>query len=490
MKALYLRRSRENKEEDTLTTMRDKLVRLCESNGWGYDLYEDIESGEFYEERHELVRMLSNIEQYDAIVCDAVDRLGRDDEENAKIRKQLWLHDVKVITPNKVYDFEEAADEFMFGLESMFAKWELKKTKGRLKSGKVERFRSGQYSVGKPALGYRIDPATKTLKVYESEAEVVRYIFELSANGYGARTVSDELQTRGYRTQTGRAFPISHILAIQKNRTYIGETSMNVRDKRGNVSEVITGTCPPIVDTSLFLKVQDELDRRNLNRNHTRLRVKSCLQGIVKCAKCGQRMRTIENQGYTHLGSCHTINNGVRCKNGGIKISILERAIIDLLQTFRIALSEALTHLEGVSAQDVKQALTRDLTAYNERLQAIDKDMDRIVDLALEGLVSKDKLRQRKDKLEAEAKTLTLKIRDTQNQLNDLSTQTRIDRIKAQLDTIDHFKDIDVQSQNTFLKSIINRILYERPPVPSGLGRKNPTALTDYPPHIEIHWRE
>lgn len=490
LKALYIRRSRENKDEDTLATMRDKLVRLCEQNGWKFDLYEDIQSGEKYEERVELNRMLSNIDQYDAIVCDAVDRLGRDDEENSKIRKQLWLHDVKVITPNKTYDFEESADEFMFGLESMFAKWELKKTKGRLKSGKVERFRSGQYSVGKPPLGYRIDPTTKTLKVFEPEAEVVRYIFDLSATGHGWRTISDKLQERGYRTQTGRVFPLSHISSILKNRVYVGETSMQVKDKRGNVSEVITGTCPPIIDLSTFLKARSEAERRNLNKNHTRRRVKSCLQGLFKCAKCGQRMRVIESQGYTHLGSCHNIINGVRCQNGGVKMEVLEEAVIVHLQSYRGELLESLKELHDKSTEDVKQSLERDLTAFKERLQVIDKDLDRLVDFALDGLISKDRMRQRKDKLEDEAKILTLKIRDTEHRLNELSTQTHEERIQTQIAKIDHFRDMDIESQNTFLKHIIDRIVYERPPIPKGTGRKAEGTLTDYPPKIEIHWRE
>lgn len=60
--AIYNRISRDNGEsDDVLLNHRTITTRLCESKGYQYKLYEEIESGGKFEERTELLRMLRHI---------------------------------------------------------------------------------------------------------------------------------------------------------------------------------------------------------------------------------------------------------------------------------------------------------------------------------------------------------------------------------------------------------------------------------------------
>lgn len=482
IKAVYLRKSRESKGEDTFETMRSRLIRMCEQNNWEYELYEDIIEGDKYKE--ELQRLLSNIEKYDAIVTDAVDRIGRDEQENAEVKKTLWLNDVQVITLNKTYDFENESDEMMFGLESLFAKWEHKQIKRRLKNGKVDRFRNGLYTTGKPPLGYRNTPS-KTLEIYEPEAEIVRYIFELSAQGIGSKVISDRLNERGYRVQTGRAFPISRIQAIQKNKIYIGTTSMDVYNKRGQIVETITNenSCPPIVSVPTFLQANDELKRRYLNKNHTRSYVKSCLSGLIKCERCGIRLTIAVEQRsaekITMLRGCPT------CNSRGVPVRHIEEVLIADLQSLIIKLKKLASELSSMDLQSIKDEVSKEITVYNERIKVLDKDEDRLTDLALDGLISKEKLKQRKATIDQEMSQLKLRLTEAHSRLLE-SPSSKIEHIEKQIEFIANFSDNTMDTQNEFLKYSINSITYWRDN--TGRGKKK-TALDDYPPIVKTNFR-
>jgi DNA invertase Pin-like site-specific DNA recombinase len=492
--AIYLRKSREDKTGDTFEIMRSRLIRKAEEMNRQYDIYEDLIGGDQYKEG--LKSLLDNIEQYDSILTDAVDRIGRDDQENAQVKQILWLNDVEVITLNKTYDFDNESDEMMFGLESLFAKWEHKQIKRRLKNGKVDRFRKGQYTTGKPPIGYIRNPETRELEINEDEAEIVRFIFQLSADGFGARSISDKLNERGYRTQTGKAFPIAHIRDIQRNKTYIGTITLRPKNKRGEVTETIEieDACPAIVPLELFIKANEEMERRTLNKSHTRGYVKSCLTGLVRCATCGIRLRFAFNRGEkVMIRSCDNRKNGVpTCRNSGIIASVIEEAVINDLRTHRDALRDELEKLQTNNSDDTKKRLENDLRAYDKRLKDIDIEDDRLDDLALDGLIKKDKLKTRKDALEKESEDIKLKIKVIREQLAHLSNQTNVERIESTIETIDHFNDLDLQTQNKFLKHIIDHIKYERylPDNYKFRSHQFNDTLEKYPPSINIQYRE
>lgn len=80
--AIYLRLSRDEENKginEILANHRKTLTELCDRNKWSYDLYQEIASGAD-RKRQQLDEMLVKVErnEYDAIVVNAVDRLGRD----------------------------------------------------------------------------------------------------------------------------------------------------------------------------------------------------------------------------------------------------------------------------------------------------------------------------------------------------------------------------------------------------------------------------
>ena len=68
-----------------------------------------------------------------------------------------------------------------------------------------------KHTGGCPPLGYDLDE-NRHLVINESEAQSVRIIFQMFADGYGYSEIIERLNTHGYKTKRGKMFG--------KNRLY------------------------------------------------------------------------------------------------------------------------------------------------------------------------------------------------------------------------------------------------------------------------------
>ena len=69
------------------------------------------------------------------------------------------------------------------------------------------------------SLGYNVDKDLK-LVINEKEAEAVRLIFEMSAEGYGYGETIDKLNILGYKTKKGLPFVKNSLYEILRNEKY------------------------------------------------------------------------------------------------------------------------------------------------------------------------------------------------------------------------------------------------------------------------------
>lgn len=74
--ATYLRKSRDNNDDDVLSKHRDTLMELCQSQKWNYKIYEEIASGERLAYRPVIQDVLETVEDgaYDAVLVMDIDR--------------------------------------------------------------------------------------------------------------------------------------------------------------------------------------------------------------------------------------------------------------------------------------------------------------------------------------------------------------------------------------------------------------------------------
>jgi hypothetical protein len=116
---------------------------------------------------------------------------------------------------------------------------------------------AGEKTGGKMAhlmgpFGYHYDDSG--LAVNETEAKVVLEIFNLYMNGLGIAKICRELNRRGHRTRTGKAWASQTVANILSNPIYCGFMRVN--------GDLKAGKHRHLVQVGVFNRVQEEMQRR------------------------------------------------------------------------------------------------------------------------------------------------------------------------------------------------------------------------------------
>jgi DNA invertase Pin-like site-specific DNA recombinase len=125
----------------------------------------------------------------------------------------------------------------------------------------------------------------KPFQVNEERANIVRTIFELSANGLGKRLIARRLTEQKVRT-FGRsdAWSQSSVGDILTNRAVLGEYQPHTgkRAERRPEGDVRTDFYPAIIDAALWQRVQDTLsDRRSARLAGRTGKVRNLFSGLL-----------------------------------------------------------------------------------------------------------------------------------------------------------------------------------------------------------------
>ncbi len=124
--------------------------------------------------------------------------------------------------------------------------------------------KNGLHTGGTPPLGYQV--VDQRLAIDPVEAQTVRRIFTMYADGHSYRKILDTLNADGIRTKRGNTFGTNSLHDLLKNKKYIGtmvycKTTQRPNGTRNShqVSQDVMeleNACPAIIDRELFDRVQ------------------------------------------------------------------------------------------------------------------------------------------------------------------------------------------------------------------------------------------
>lgn len=197
-----------------------------------------------------------------------------------------------------------------------------------------------------------------------------------------------------YRGRYGELRPWTHEdvrRAIKSHWTYAGNVIIGQAD-RGN-PEIIPGSHEPILpDRLTTIAGYRSREFRALGPRHHAPRAYP-LSGILYCAACGERFRSMGTQEPRAYGAGH------RCEAGSKHYwaaGPLEQEVRDYLARLRFP-SDVVTMKDGLAARQLL-ALESPDDGAGERAQAA---LDRLIDLYSSGDMTKDEYRRKRAELEA-----------------------------------------------------------------------------------------
>ena len=335
---IYARYSSDNQREASIEDQLEICRRYVTRQGWTPTrTYEDRALSGSSDQRPAYQQMLADAEaaQFDVVVCEALDRLGRRLSDVAQLYDRLEFRGVMLHAVNI-----GQVTTMHVGLLGTMAQLYLSDLKEKTRRGQLGRALAGKIPGGK-AFGYRLVEGDRgERQVDETEALVIQRIFREFAAGKSPRAIAKALNTDGIPGPDGRQWRDTTIrgqvdrgTGILNNSLYVGRLEWNrcsyIKDPRTGrrvarpnpqeLWEIVEVPALRIVDDDVWhaakLRQSDTSfeirrdDRGNaLNRAHRR---KFLLSGLLKCGVCGGGFTIMAQDRY----GCATRRSKGTCEN-------------------------------------------------------------------------------------------------------------------------------------------------------------------------------
>ena len=268
------------------------------------DVYVEAKSGTTRKGRCEYNRLYQDLQRdsFDIIVIKSQDRLMRNTkdwylflERMQKNGKRLYMY-----LEHKFYSPEDA---LITGIKAILAEEYSRELSKKINNAHRNRQKEGKHFVlTSQTYGFRKLP-DKSIALDEAEAEMVRTIFKLSANGYGTHSIAAILYQNGYRNRNGNMLSPSRIRNMLRNPVYKGTVVQNRQHFDFESKQVVKNrqsewivhkdAVPAIVEPDLFEKANQGLDSRKRGNNRKIICGKDTnpgnysLSGKISCGICG-----------------------------------------------------------------------------------------------------------------------------------------------------------------------------------------------------------
>jgi site-specific DNA recombinase len=282
------------------------------------------------------------------LIIHKLDRFSRDKFDAVTFKRKLKINGVTILSVTENLDNSPESVMLESCLEGMAQYYSLNLAREVMKGMKESAYKCTHLG-GKPPLGYDVDPVTKKYVINNTEAAIVRYIFENYANGTGYNRLLEYLNGMGFKSKCGHSFGKNSLYSIVSNEKYMGRFVFNkklekdVSGKRNPQWKpreewiIIDGGIPAIVSEETFNTVQAKLENNNKKRGG-RFRAKEIylLSGLITCGECGASMsgntrKCGRNKSRYSSYKCSHRTDHKGCKNKEIRKEYLDNYVLDEL---------------------------------------------------------------------------------------------------------------------------------------------------------------
>jgi site-specific DNA recombinase len=212
---IYARFSSDKQNERSIDDQVALCRAFCESKGfWLVGVYDDRAiSGASTQNRLGWLRLMrdANAGKFDVLVAESLDRISRDQEDLAGIYKRLSFKQIEIHTIQ-----DGTTGEIHVGIKGLLGALYLKDLAQKTKRGQAGVVRDGRHNGGR-SYGYRpVNGQPGVLEMVDTEAAVVRRIFESYVAGRSPRDIAAALNREGVPGPRGGPWNASTIGGSRK----------------------------------------------------------------------------------------------------------------------------------------------------------------------------------------------------------------------------------------------------------------------------------
>ena len=210
-------------------------------------------------------------------------RLSRNDNVASIFRYECNKQGVTLYTKDGHLDLSNPQDKFLKQILDGLSEFDNAIRAERTRLGKLNRARSGGWHGGPPPFGYKL--VNRRLVIEPNESKWVKRMFSEAFEGQSPQKIKQLLDSNAVSPRRGGLWTIGSVAALLKNSHYIGNYAFNDRKS----DELVTVTCPAIVDPDLWKAVQLKRKRqysRAPQQNPTKHFY--LLRDLMFCGHCGR----------------------------------------------------------------------------------------------------------------------------------------------------------------------------------------------------------
>ena len=234
------------------------------------DIYADEGiTGTSAEKREDFQRLLADCHRglIDRILVKSISRFARNTTECLETIRELKALGISIYFEKENIDTSTMSGEMMTAIFAAFAQAESESISGNMRWSYQKRMQSGKFITCKAPFGYRL--CDGRLEIVESEAQIVRLIFDRFLAGYSTTEIASEITSLGIPTRDKIPYwQHTTVCYVLQNEKYVGDSllqkrystdTLPVKKKinHGNKDQYyIADSHPPIVDRLIFERAQ------------------------------------------------------------------------------------------------------------------------------------------------------------------------------------------------------------------------------------------
>lgn len=415
---------KQERQGESLRTQTEQIKNYVQSLGgtipeycWKYSGQEHATPGQ---ERTRLAQLLKDSDKglFDAvIVCDA-SRWSRDNLKSKEGLNILRDNQIKFFVATMEYDLYNPAQNLFLGMSAEIGEYQAREQSLKSITNRINRAKQGIPTSGKLPYGRTWDK----LKGWGIDAEKQKLVQTAATRYLGGENIIDI--ARSYNINASNL----HKILTKRSGT---EWKCQFINKDVNVDETVVMKIPFLLDENTIEAIQERA-RNNITYVRGHHKYKYLLAGNVFCMRCGYSMASYRN----HSGKQyyrHSKNGGGKCDlKKLVPATELENSVlIQLMQTLgdvekiKESIQRAIPDLSKLDA------INKEQIQLSKKQKNIEAQKSRLVDLAANGILSKDEIKQ---KVQA--------LRDSEE-----SIQNRLQALNLEVSNVPDMKSIKSASQ-------------------------------------------
>jgi DNA invertase Pin-like site-specific DNA recombinase len=460
MVAIYCRKSSKvvnGKEDTSINTQLERGEAFAGNLGEKYIIYNEGTgtSGTLdIDDRYQLDKLIKDIKDgvVDKVYAINQSRIERNPTTWRIFVSTMLLANASWYPDGKYFDLDSTENRLQANMMSIMNEYHADNTSRLVKLAFEANARKGKVH-GVLPFGYCKDEAGY-FKVNTEEANIIKYIFDLSLSGVGSFTIANILNDEGIATRydridskkvTNKRWFNSTVLGILKNTIYKGK-----RRWKQLIFDV-----PSIISEQDFDRVQLNLFKNKKNKVGKNITYKYLMNGLLHCEECNK-----EYKGKLKKKDGKLNDYSYKCKGNEIKICTHSRAVNipkfdSFILTHLFADKDLQKYLNSIEVDtDELDLLNLKLKKLKSSLTNAKKKESRIYNLLIDEAFA-DNTRMKGDYLKV--KEEVLKLGDS---VTDLATKISAQNDNNRNNTLNtNLRGFDFNSEFSVTKNVVHRLI-------------------------------